>query len=84
MSIFELTGTNGATLLVEESGDDRLVVSGLEGFVKVDAALDPQGVALLATHLLGWLQYQPAYAGLGLEIASKHLDAKVRQHRPAS
>lgn len=83
--MLDLTGTNETTLRVDVKGDCLMIASGYDSEDRdVTVNLNAQSVARLTVSLLGWLNRQPAYSGLGLEIASKHLEAKVRQARAAS
>lgn len=77
--MLDLTGTYGSTLAVNEEAGGLTFATRLDD--DADVTLDARSVASLTISLLGWLNRQPAYEGLALEIATKHLEAKVRQAR---
>lgn len=77
--MLDLTGTNGTSLGVDDQGDHLVVAArGTLGII-----VDLDAVASLTIALLNWLNRQPSYSGLALDISTKHLEAKVRQNRPA-
>lgn len=81
--MLNLKGTHGTTLAIADEGERLTFSAGVVG-TELRDSLDAGSVASLAIGLLGWLNRQPAYEGLGLEIAWKHLEAKVRQARQSS